>query len=650
MSNVNQLLVERGMHPAQVVMLYSDLPDYYRPDIIEFVCSDAYLDRGNLYPRQGTLLKIMFLQDELFTEYDYEVIGQWEKMYLDTVDDNGEARGGIVPGVLDRIKINKAQGRQWFREVVAPIGRRGSKGHVGAMAVAYVLWSYIAHADPQSHYGVDKDKRLTCFVFAGKREQAKANQWRDINNVILGAPIFDLYISRAQAESLTIRSRQDLRRLKAREKRELRLDQDDASFEIIPKESTELAGRGPASFCQVYDEMAHVVAAVAKADASSVYESATPALDQFGKDAFIYLPSSPWQRIGKFYEKYLQAVEFETGEDGLKHPVYPELMMIQLASWDIYEDWDIAHTIPRVPGGLPYEKLIGPIQTYDDQMKQLERANIDTFRVERRSWFAAVLDAYLSPERIAEMWLPWPDPDRDWNFQTRGILSRSYRAHGDPSKSGAQFGFAIAHTEGPDDRGLPHVVFDLIHHWDPADFPDYTIDYDEIGTEIIGYMDAFMPASITFDQFNSVSTIQRLQKHARSKNYPKQVMVSERTANHALNWKTWETFKTALGLGLVHAPFYDWANQELTFLQDLGGKVECPTAGPVQTKDVADCIAIVVYELIGAEMAAYIGESLSSLPLGAHPGIDPYAKQKEQEVFDQFSQFGRGKSSGLWRR
>ncbi|MDX1409969.1 MAG: Hint domain-containing protein, partial [Saprospiraceae bacterium] len=252
---------------------------------------------------------------------------------------------------------------------------------MGALAGSYVLWYYIQKGDPQGMYGVDRDKRLTAIVFGGKKEQAKANQWMDINNVILGAPCYTNFISRPQTERLTIYSKQDFVNEYNRRERGIFTDQDFASFEIIPRESTVMAGRGPAAYMQFYDEAAHVVKGVANVPAEEVYEAATPALDQFGVDGFIYLPSSPWQRIGLFHDKYQQSIahDEETGET-----LYPEMLMLQLTSWDIYKDWEDAHNIEMWPGGPNYQRLQNAIQTYDHQMQQLERANPETFRVERR--------------------------------------------------------------------------------------------------------------------------------------------------------------------------------------------------------------------------------------------------------------------------
>lgn len=631
------------------------------PDIMEFVISDRYLNRPNIYPRQATVLKIIFLQDDLFTQYDHDVIGEWIEAYQQSADDNGEGNNGVQPDIYDRIRICKEEGRPWFRETLAVAGRRGSKGHIGGLSGAYVVWNYLAKGDPQGHYGVDRDKRLAALVFAGKKEQAKANQWKDLTNVILGGPCFSPYISNSLGQSLTIYAPHDFARMLDRHERGVESEDDMATFEILPKESTQMAGRGPASFAQFYDEMAHVVASGANRSAEEVYEAATPSLDQFGVDAFIYEPSSPWQKLGQFYANYQQSLEKDEETGG---PAYPEMFMFQLASWDIYKDWEKANDLRMWPGGIRFQPLRGAIQAFDVQMQRLERANPETFAVERRSHFAASLNAYLSEARVADIWKPWPDELHPLAMQSGGLVSRLYRAHGDPSQSGANFGFAIAHIEMPDpqvdDRGLPHVVFDHISAWIPGDFEGHEIDYEVVETDVKGYMDAFMPDILSFDQWNSVGTIQSLRRYAAERRYPKRVQVDERTATGPLNWKTYETFKTAVGLGLVHAPFFELADLELRFLQDLGGKVDHPTSGPVQTKDVADCMAIVVYELIGDQMAAFIGKAFgdvalsASVPSASQPFGSPHGgnEQAHQDLsgFSRARGMRPGAASGRRRR
>jgi len=906
-----------NLEPANIFKLFTG-PQV--PDPITFVAGEQWLDRGNLYPRQATLLKLFFLRTDLFTDYDYEVLDEWTTSFAET------GNNGTQTDVLHRVEMLRADGYRWFREILLVMGRRAGKGHISALAFAYVLWTYLAKGDPQGYYGVDRDKQLALFVFAGKKEQAKANLFGDVYNVITGAPCFTDYINNAQTESITIFAPNDFVRMRNRERRGVVAGRDAATFTIQPKESTLMAARGPASFAQGYDEMAHVVAAGANRSAEDVYGAATPSLDQFGKDAFIVAPSSPWQKTGQFFTNYEQALEVdeETGE-----PVYPERLMVQLTSWDIYKDWERAHEIPLFPEGfmgdlgeydpesddwVPYptfRPLKGAIQAYDAAMQRLEKANPDTFKVERRcldprtrvlcadltwrpigelqegdrlvavdeeppeprkerkmrtatvvgvqrsvdrayrltfgdgtsvvcsgnhrwfstskgvggyrwrslfpapgvngprrilqegdkirflvepweedrSWeagylagvydgegtavarkrseffvtfvqnpgvvlestllylrdkgfnpkhvpgsrraqvykitglndcmrflgqigphrlrrqaipqiwedralghmngqagfktivkieelpeqelvdietttgtfiaeglvshnshFATVMDAYLNEQKVLDIFKPWigrlPSNGPAYlEMQEGGLLINTYKAHADPSKSNCNFGLAVAHAE-PDAEGNLHCVFDLIHHWEPQNWDDGVVDYDEIADFMIEKIaHKFYPNEITFDQFNSVATIQKINKALMKTPTPKQVTAYERTATKPLNWSRAEVFKTAINMGLVHAPQYDQAEVELKFLQDKGNMVvDHPDSGPVQTKDVADCMFECVYYFLGKQIQLMLEEMgktrIQGGLQGGTLGIQKNPQGHQPSPHDMFSDFG----------
>lgn len=627
-----------GLHPFLAAEARIGKSENERPDIMEFVRSPKYLNRPNIYPRQATMLKLIFGEIDNFTDYDWWVIEQWATSFERTGDH------GVQPDIESRLRIIKQEERPWFREVVAVIGRRGSKGYIGAIAAAYVTWHYLCKGDPQAYYGVDRDKKLTAFVFAGKRDQAKQNQWKDIVQVIIHAPCFQRYVNKPLGESLSVFAPGDFYR--ADKLREAGIDtaMDMASFEFVPKESTAMAGRGPASFMQHYDEMAHVVNSGANRAAEEVYEAATPALDQFGVDAFIYEGSSPWQMTGQFYTNYQNALLIDEGGA----PAYPEMLMLQLTSWDPYIDWEKSKD-------LGYGPLKRAIQSYDANMQRLERANPDTFKVERRSKFATVLDAYLPTENVERMFMEWQGEPLE--IQERGILKRSYKAHGDPSKSNARFGFAIAHTEpDPDNPEVKHVIFDVIHAWDPADYEDHQIDYEEVEEDLWEYLKKFMPYEMTFDQFNSASVISRFTKRVKKSNLPKKPVVYEKTATAEINWRRFEVFKTALGLDWVHAPYHETADLELRFLQEKNtsgkyGSVDHPDSGPVQTKDVADCIIECVWSLIGEQVIDMV-DQLSDLSVsaslqggmatrGGTSGGPVKQSRQEQQVQEAMSQFSK---------
>lgn len=611
------------------------------PDIIEFVMSPQFLDKPLLYPRQGTILKVATLRDDLLTEFDLDLIGRWEDTFRQTGNE------GISPGVLDRIRINKAAGRSWFRELDVPVGRRGGKGHIGGLLGAYVLWNYMHRpGGPQEYYGIDRDKRLSAITFAGKKEQAIANQWRDLTNTIASGPCFAPYISRHLGSIMTVMAPTDMLRIQKQQLSGVDTENDPATFEILPSASTLMAGRGPASFMQHFDEMAHIIATGSNRDAEAIYSSATPSLDQFGVDGFIYAGSSPWHMQGQFYKNCQQAVQMD--EDGT--PSYPEMLLVQLPSWGPYEDWDRAESIPLVPSKsvsidlkpsakgskavaakstqavrkYPYIKR--PIQVYDDQMRQLEKANPDTFKVERRSHWSEALDAYLNPDRVREAFAGEDGIPRRMN--QRGPLTTYYAAHGDPAKVGDNFGFAIAHTEPGDEStyGLPYVVFDVLHAWKPSDFEDHSIDYGVVQMGLERYIKRFTIEHLTFDQWNSIMVIGRLNEFVKDHGFTKSISIYERTATAQTNWREAETFKAALNMGLIKAPTLDedgkeseaaeLAELELRFLHEKNGRVDHQTSGPVQTKDVADSMMAVTYHLIGAQMGEYLKTALGTPMLG----------------------------------
>ena len=635
-------------------LAYGDQRNEKVPDIIEFVFSDQYLNRPSLYPRQATLLKVIFLQDELFTDYDYDVLEEWSSGFrlppLGVTDDvtslHYEGDWGINPDIIQRMRWLKERGHKWFPVVCAVQGRRSGKGHIGSICGAYVLWHYICTANPQEVYGLMEGKRLASQVFAGKKAQARDNQWRDIANLILSAPCFGEYISNSLGESLTVFSPHDPVRIQENVS-DSTMDQ--ATFEIVPKEATTMAARGPASFMQFWDEMAHMVATGVSRSAEEVWRTANPSLSQFKKDSFIYCGSSPWAMMGKFHDLVRASLEFDPRTF---EALDPTILTIQLASWDIYLDWEKTKDGMMVVGPTRrsrvrvkeskapehtqmlthyFKPLIGAIEEYDDKHRRDERANPESFRVEYRSKWATGQDTYFDPAHIDRAFRPWNGLVLEQ--LDSGVPGKiDYLAHGDPGKTSSNFGFAIAHVvPDPDGGEIPHVVFDRVHAWTPGDFQTidqitgeahYEMDYEDIEADIKRWGEGFLFTDLSFDQWNSISFVQRLGRFMGKISY-KNSRVWERTTTAPINWMTAETMKVALSLDRVHMPYLELAELELKFLQKLpGDKVDHPSTGPVTTKDVYDAISIVVQKAIGQQIASAYGAQFSALKIGAAlPGL-----------------------------
>jgi hypothetical protein len=607
-----------------------DLPQV---DITEFALSDRFLNLERLHPRQSTLLKTTFLEDELFTQFDEDTLGGWIDSYLATADETGEGNNGIVPDVRERIAILKAAGRRYFREVIAVVGRRGGKNHLGAIELLYILYELMRLDNPQAKLGIDQNKTLTMLIFAANFDQARFNQFRDIGNMVSAAPIFKPFLLPRRGSRLRLLSPHDLRRADEGDRFEVF-----ASFEIVAKESTSAGARGVASVAQVYDEAAHTVPTGTHRSLDELYSAATPALDEFKNWAFILMPSSPRHRKGKLYERYTAARERDG--DG---PAYPELLMYQLTSWDPYEDHLRAHTIPMKPGGEMFPKIDSAPQEFDLQMRRLQRANREEFEVERLSHFANSQSAFLNVDDIKKIWLPWPGPDDPLTTVKLGSLGIDYYAHGDPARGAtAPFGFSIAHVTEPDHRGLPHIIFDQLRSWRAEDFDEGRIDLEVVEADIERIIDDFEPRRLSFDQYDSGLLIQRLETYSGSKKRPKRVEVVERTATAAVNRKTYGTLKEALGLGLVHAPYHLQADLELQMLEERNGKVQAPSVGPCKTKDIADAMAVLTEDLLGDSVSVYLGRALGELQLRASQQGGFPRLGEEDPIVQSFKRFSRG--------
>lgn len=142
----------------------------------------------------------------------------------------------------------------------------------------------------------------------------------------------------------------------------------------------------------------------------------------------------------------------------------------------------------------------------------------------------------------------------------------------------------------------------------------------------------FRPTEFTFDQYESAQTIQILQDNLRKMNLS-DTNVYSIFASAKVNEVRAKNFRTAINLGRVHAPHPSTFNpgarvnsielvrNELKFLQEKNGRVDRQTVGPVQTKDIADCMMTVVNTLIGDSITNMYGNLGGVLPaLGGQRG------------------------------
>ena len=631
-------------------------------DIVSFATHKSFCGE-RLYPRQLTLLKLIYLQTESMTDYDIEVIEEWRNGFF-----NPAQAEGVQPDIWERVAYLKERGYRRFPHIEAVIGRRGSKGKIGGILGAESIAYLYSLDDWQAHYGISPGKDGYLSVVATGKTQATKFQFADIREAITNCEYLQRSISKNQGQALHVRTPADLRRIAYMRRNKIPMEYEIASLRAVPMSSQSSTGRGATGFANFYDEFAHMLAGSSSRSGEEVYEAYQPSLDQFGKDSLTYIPSSPFTKVGRFYSLYkegsalMSTYDDDTGRVGYKRvtagelgmadgdaeeavselTANPEMLIVQLPSWGLYKDWQRSKQ-------LVGHKIVRPIQSYDDRMKRLEKSNPEKFKVERKSQFASVLDAWLDPQKVDEMFEPWEG--RKLKIMDRGILKHRYYMHCDPALSGDNFGLAIGHSEDApaDEHGdvWPHVIIDYMKVWKPSDFEGNQIDYIQVLHEISDIMKRFPSlVTATFDQWQNQAFIPVLKRDFPGVN----VTVENFTA--LANLDRMERFKTALNLGWVHAPrdtfFSDQGESllemEMKFLQKEKNKVDHPGFGPVTTKDLFDCVNVVTDRLLKDSLDVYNKKLLGTPPSIGSTNINEIRSGRAQLGIEHLTRnsIGRG--------
>lgn len=602
-------------------------------NVIDFASHPSFCNQ-KLYPRQRTLLKLIYLETESMSQYDIDVINEWRLGFQQPKD-----VFGVQPDIWDRVKYLKERGYHHFPHVQAVLGRRASKGFIGGVLGAERFAYFYSLDNWQSHFNLAPGVTGWCQVVATSQGQAKRTQFADIRYLVENCKYLQESISISKEGEFAVRTPSDLRRIAEMKAKGVTIEHEIASLRCVAQSTNSGTTRGVSSFMMAYDEFAHQIFSTGSTKSGDeVYEASQPSLDQFGVQQLTYLPSSPLTKIGLFFELYRHGsvllpsytngvlgmeehtekslgIDAEAEIEGLTE-VDPEMLIFQGSSFELYKDWERSKEL----GGPKFKRAV---QVYDDRMKRLQVRNPEKFSVERLGQFAAVQDAYLDPDKVDLMFAPvkWREPLKPQRF---GYLNRQYRIHCDPGRVNANFALAIAHLEdAPCDacgsvyipttlgtvghncpeggRIWPHVIIDYLQVWQARDYPDHTIDYRQVREEIQKILRKFPSTEkVSFDQWNAASMVADL-KHEFS---PK-IRVVEEAFTQQVNQDRFEDFKSLVNLGWIHSYEDHFGEggiglleQELKFLSTKNGKVDKQDFGPITTKDLADCVMVIATDLL----------------------------------------------------
>jgi len=257
--------------------------------IVDFALHRSFCGK-KLYPRQLTLLKLIYLETDSMTDYDLEVINGWAEGFKRHIDVMG-----VPPDIWDRVRYLQENGYSHFTQVQFIGGRRGSKGIGGGVIGCERLAYFYSLDDWQAHYGLDPGSDGEMTVVSTTQNNAAKRQFADIRRTVENCRYLRQHVISNRYTEFSVRTPADERRIAALKAAKVPIDHEIATLYVNASASASSSLRGGAVFATFYDEMAHMLMGSGSVKSGEeIYESLQPSLDQFGKDQLTYIPSSPY--------------------------------------------------------------------------------------------------------------------------------------------------------------------------------------------------------------------------------------------------------------------------------------------------------------------------------------------------------------------
>lgn len=321
---------------------------------------------NNLYPRQLTLLKLIYLETEHMTAYDLDVINQWSESFADKL-----YTVGVQEDIWDRVKYLKDNGYGHFRHIESVMGRRAGKGHIGGILQSERMAALVGMDNPQRFFGIDDGHDIYSYVIATSTTQAQKFLFADVLAQVRRNKWLRPYVITSADHLIEIRTPADIRQTATLMANGTPPRKPIATIKANPVSSNSSSSRGGAVISAGFDEFAFTPGGDSQRSGENMYNAIEPSLDQFGKESMIYIPSSPWNKIGKFYQLYENGsillddylsrtgrlatnknraeLEEEILEEAQGALADPEMLIVQLESWGLYLDWQDAPRLLSKP-------------------------------------------------------------------------------------------------------------------------------------------------------------------------------------------------------------------------------------------------------------------------------------------------------------
>jgi len=450
-------------------------------DIITFCEDDNYLGFLSTQPPiiltlvQRIILKCFYAGSEANENLH---LSKSEEEWLENWAENKDKqKQDIIRNVLqkhhDKIRIY---------ELILVLGRRSGKTLLASIIATYEAYKCLELYNPQEYYGLAPNNPIFILNIATAAPQAK-HLYNEIRSRIRNGHYFrDKLNQESSSEEYTYLLTQydkDTNESLIKRGRHKELIKGSIIIQCGHSNSNSLMGSG--IICLIFDELAYFNEGAGKSGGQKVYGDLIPATKAFRHPdgtpaARVVEISAPAGKSGVFYSNFKVSLE----------PEGQNMMSFQFPTWECSPN----------------------IKCKEDLSAEFKKNEAEAMIRYGAEFSATMASVFFPPENIDDC------VEHNSFCKERGTPYFKYYMHVDPALTNHNYALVILHQEIFLDKESHErkrrIVIDHIKKWTPS--PGREIRITDVENYIIKLCSKFNIGSITFDDWNSASTIQKFRK------------------------------------------------------------------------------------------------------------------------------------------
>jgi hypothetical protein len=460
-----------------------DIP--YIPSIIEFCESKHYLALPfPLYPVQKLVLRAFYRGTIGNTSTESITMTPEEIELCEKLGLNGDKNGDI---------ISKWNSEETFRELVLVWGRRSGKDFTISVIALYEALKLLEcpGGDPYKIYNIGNANPFTILCIANNKEQTKI-LYREIWGKFKDSPYFaNKYlkdgITNEKISLLTPRNRKDNEELIPRG-----LAPNYGSVQIETGHSNSNGLVGKSCYVLMLDEAGTYKRSGGPGSDEQLYGNLSPTTKTYVRQEHVYDKNNNIIKTNRFYDGKIISISSPRGMDGVFYKLYntantaPSRLMCRLPTWAVFT-------------------------MHSEESLRAEESSMteEKFRMEYGSEFSGTEGENFFDPDLVEACFGHSCPMREY-----GQPGITYFAHLDPAISSHNYALAVVHKEhfinSTTKKVDYNMVLDHVKIWTPE--KGKPININTVDDYVINLNRLFHLGLVTYDQWNSQSSIEKLRK------------------------------------------------------------------------------------------------------------------------------------------